>query len=103
MLDACTRCGECVDICPKVKTAAIMDMKSESTLAAKPNMLCHTLHTELVTLIAPTSLLSSLPLRFLDRLSLRFRRPQSSRIYNLRNNAIPVLLRGAHGDARMRF
>jgi ferredoxin len=63
MRDACMGCGECVDICPKLKTAAIMDMKSESMLAAKPNMLlplahraCDVDRANLATLISPAPL-----------------------------------------------
>jgi hypothetical protein len=79
-----------------------MDMKSESALAAKLNMLPHLAHRACDVDRANLAILIS-PVPLPDRLSLRFRRPQRSRIYSLRNDAIPVLLRGAHGDARMHF
>ena len=33
MLDACTRCGKCVDVCPSVKPAGIADTKSEDIIS----------------------------------------------------------------------
>ena len=32
MLDACTRCGKCVEVCPSVKPAGIADAKSEAII-----------------------------------------------------------------------
>src|SRR5215467_10271742 len=32
MLDACTRCGKCVEVCPSVEPAGISDMKSEDII-----------------------------------------------------------------------
>jgi len=33
MLDACTRCGKCVEVCPSVKPASISDTKSEDIIS----------------------------------------------------------------------
>src|SRR5215471_6989451 len=33
MLDACTRCGKCVEVCPSVKPAYISDTKSEDVIS----------------------------------------------------------------------
>src|SRR5712675_70468 len=33
MLDACTRCGKCVEICPSVKPAGISDMRSDDIIS----------------------------------------------------------------------
>src|SRR6202167_5345624 len=33
MLDACTRCGKCVEACPSVKPAGIADVKSEDVIS----------------------------------------------------------------------
>ena len=33
MLDACTRCGKCVEVCPSVKPAGISDTKSEDIIS----------------------------------------------------------------------
>src|ERR1700755_2388406 len=32
MLDACTQCGKCVDVCPSVSPAGISDTKSEEII-----------------------------------------------------------------------
>ena len=32
MLDACTRCGKCVEVCPSVEPAGISDTKSEDII-----------------------------------------------------------------------
>jgi Fe-S oxidoreductase len=32
MLDACTRCGKCVEVCPSVRPAGISDTKSEDII-----------------------------------------------------------------------
>src|SRR5207237_3161356 len=32
MLDACTRCGKCVEVCPSVKPAGIAETKSEDII-----------------------------------------------------------------------
>jgi ferredoxin len=32
MLDACTRCGKCVEVCPSVGPAGISDTKSEDII-----------------------------------------------------------------------
>src|SRR5260370_19345997 len=33
MLDACTRCGKCVEVCPSVKPAGISDTRSEDIIS----------------------------------------------------------------------
>ena len=33
MLDACTRCGKCVEVCPSVQPAGISDTKSEDIIS----------------------------------------------------------------------
>ena len=33
MLDACTRCGKCVEVCPSVKPAGIAETKSEDIIS----------------------------------------------------------------------
>jgi Fe-S oxidoreductase len=33
MLDACTRCGKCVEVCPSVKPAGISDMRSDDIIS----------------------------------------------------------------------
>src|SRR6266516_7168569 len=33
MLDACTRCGKCVEVCPSVMPAGISDTKSEDVIS----------------------------------------------------------------------
>src|ERR1700754_3199992 len=33
MLDACTRCGKCVEVCPSVKPAGITEAKSEEIIS----------------------------------------------------------------------
>src|ERR1700719_2657036 len=33
MLDACTRCGKCVEVCPSVKPAGISDTSSEDIIS----------------------------------------------------------------------
>ena len=33
MLDACTRCGKCVEVCPSVEPAGISDAKSEEIIS----------------------------------------------------------------------
>ena len=32
MLDACTRCGKCVEVCPSVKPAGLVDAKPEDII-----------------------------------------------------------------------
>jgi heterodisulfide reductase subunit D len=32
MLDACTRCGKCVEVCPSVRPAGVSDTRSEDII-----------------------------------------------------------------------
>jgi heterodisulfide reductase subunit D len=36
MLDACTRCGKCVEACPSVEPAGISDAKPEDVIGRHP-------------------------------------------------------------------
>jgi heterodisulfide reductase subunit D len=40
MLDACTRCGKCVEACPSVKPAGIADVKSEDIISGILDIVC---------------------------------------------------------------